>query len=268
MNKEFLGRYDDISLEQYHNDCPGWSKSSLDLVHRSMAHYLANEKKKTEALIFGSAFHSSILTPDLYKKEFCIMPECDRRTTVGKQIYAQFQIENIGKEIITNEQSDSIKKMTESIFSHPIAKNLFNSGDAEHSFFWNDKETGLKCKCRPDYLRTDEICIELKSTKDASYDSFTKDVANYRYYVQGAYFKDGINNSGSGCKEFIICAVESAPPYNVALYRLDDEALIVGRAMYRADLQRVKKFFEVDENERWAGYVPVINDLYLPPWIK
>jgi len=265
------GRYDNLTLEQYHRECPGWSKSSLDKVHRSMAHYFAEierPRKQTEAMLLGSAFHCSILEPSLFENEYCVIPECDRRTKEGKAIYAQFEFESVGKTGISYNAVEQIEGMKKAVYEHPIARNLFLAGDAEHSFFWIDKETGLLCKCRPDYLRKDGICIELKTTRDASYESFKSDVGNFRYYVQAAYFIDGIKAAGFECNEFLFCAVETDYPHNVNIFRLDSEALAVGRVAYKQDLRRVKAFFDEKESDRWAGYMPIVNDLYLPNWIK
>jgi hypothetical protein len=266
-----LGRYDNISIDDYHRNYPGWSKSALDKVHRSMAHYLSeleSPKEQTEAMFFGSAFHTAILEPLLFEKSYFSMPKIDKRTKEGKEEYARQILNNVGKQPLSEDQFDRIEAMRKSINEHPIAGNLFVNGDAEHSFFWIDKTTGLLCKCRPDYLRRDGICVELKTTKDASYDSFQKDIANFRYYVQGSFFRDGINACNVECNEFLICAVETEAPFNVNVFRLDNESLNAGRVAYNGDLYRVKQFFETEESERFAGYLPVVHDMYLPPWIK
>ena len=265
------GRYNNITIEQYHRECPGWSKSSLDKVHRSMAHYLVDKdtpKEPTPSMAFGSAFHCAILESKLYSESYFTLPQLDRRTIVGKNEYCRLLHENIGKIPLSLSDSNSIELMKSAILSHPVAGNLFENGEAENSFFWVDKSTQLLCKCRPDYLRKDGICVELKSTKDASFDSFQKDVANLRYYVQGAFFKDGVNHNQVECKEFLICAVETEAPYNVNVFRLDEESIDIGRNAYKADLEKIKRYFEVDEVERFAGYSPEVNDMYLPNWIK
>lgn len=264
------GRYDNITIEQYHKDYPGWSKTALDKVNRSMAHYLAylDKKEESEALSLGAAFHCAILTPHLFEKEFAVIPECDRRKKEGKELWAEFMAENACKKFITIEQNIAIKPMVDAVMNHPVAGGIFTAGDAEHSFFWTDKNSHLLCKCRPDYLRRDGIIIELKTTKNAEFSEFQRSIAKYRYHVQGAYFLDGVNaNSEVKYDSFLIVAVESEEPYAVAVYKLDQDAIERGRNEYKADHRKIVDYFGAPESERWAGYSPVVQDMFLPAWV-
>lgn len=266
-----VGRYDNITLDQYHNECIGWSKSALDKVHRSISHWLKEKDKpaeQTPALLFGSAFHCSILTPNQFNEEFCISPNFDKRTKAGKEDYAKFITENRNKQIIGETDYNAILGMQKSVFNHPFAGVLFNAGDAEHSFFWKDKATGLLCKCRPDYLRHDNTVVELKTCVDASYYAFRAAVAKYRYYVQGAFFCDGISAVLSeDINEFIIVAVEKTEPYAVAVYRLGPDELKCGRIEYESDLRKIQEYESKPINDRWPGYPDYIQDMFLPSYL-
>jgi exodeoxyribonuclease VIII len=265
------GRYDNISIEQYHRECPGWSKSALDKVNRSMAHYFASKetKEQTPAMLFGSAFHCAVLEPSRYDLEYCVEPEVDKRTKEGKAKYAEFIQLTLGLTPISGGSAESIAKMRDAIYSHPTAGALFNAGDAEHSFFWTDPKTGLLCKCRPDYLRKDNIVVELKTTSDASYFSFQKDIAKYRYYVQGAFFCDGISSViKESVNEFIVVAIEKEEPYGIGIYKLDEDCLNIGRAAYRMDLQKIVAYENTPDNDKWAGYPEFVQDMFLPGWVN
>lgn len=72
------GIYRGISSDDYHTG-PGISKSGLDLVRRSPAHYLHaisaandNERKPTQAQAFGTAFHALVLEPAEFVKNYCL----------------------------------------------------------------------------------------------------------------------------------------------------------------------------------------------------
>lgn len=264
-----VGRFDDISLKEYHH-MPGWSKSALDLVNQSMAHYLhnlENPKEQTEAMAFGSALHCKVLTPELFDKEFYVWQKLPRNTKEGKAAWAKAVCEAGGRSIIDYEQLARIEAVSNAVLSHPVASQLLCDGSAEQSFMWIDKRTGLQCKARPDYFRNDKICLDLKTTEDASYFEFQRKITNYRYHVQGSFFADGITESiGELCNTFILIAVETSAPYNVAIYRLDDDALSVGRGSYQRNLDTVKEFFESED--KWPGYPVHIQDMILPPWTK
>jgi hypothetical protein len=260
-----IGRFDDISLEDYHK-MEGWSKSALDKVHKSMAHYFESltNKETTAALEFGSAFHSKVLTPELFQKEYVIEPVFgDLRTKAAKELRAQFILENPNKKSINFESAAKIDLMAESIFDHPVASQLLTEGDAEHSFFWVDDKTGFKCKARPDYVRRDGIIIDLKTTSDASWFGFQKSIVNYRYHAQGGHFTNGVSKvTGSNYNTFILIAIETEAPYNVACYNLDEDSLNVGRKSIEMDFDKILEY----EKTEWGGYPCMIMDMHLPPW--
>lgn len=72
------GIYDNISNADYHGG-PGISKSGLDLIAKSPAHYFYaanvandNERAPTAAQAFGTAFHALLLEPEEFKKTYAV----------------------------------------------------------------------------------------------------------------------------------------------------------------------------------------------------
>lgn len=249
-----------MTNKEYHKKTEYVSKSLLDLMHKSPAHYKAyiegEEKPATPALIFGSLVHSVVFEQD----DYVVAPVCDRRTKEGKLIYEQFIEESKDKLIVTAEQLQQAQNIKNAVLAHPKAKALIQSeGKAEISYF---KEMhGVKCKCRADYHNTKyNIVIDLKTTQNSSPSEFARSVYNYRYHVQAAFYLDLI-----GAKHFIFIAVEKEPPYNVELYELDDEAIEAGRQEYLKDIETYKECLKTDT---WHGYTTEqkINILSLPAW--
>lgn len=264
-----VGRFQNISLQEYH-EMEGYSKSNLDKINVSMNHYFESLKKKevTRSMIIGSAFHCMVLTPSEFDKEFAVLPECDRRTKEGKNIYAAFVEANFGKTIIDSEDYEIVGQMARNIVVHPVASQLLTNGKPENSFMWIDKESGLKCKCRPDYTRYDNLMIDLKSTDSAVYRDFQRSVINYRYHVQAAYCIDGVNAvEGDSYDTFVLIAVENKAPFNVAVYNVDQAAIELGREAYHLDLFKVVEYYDQPESERWAGYPCMIQELSLPSYM-
>lgn len=265
-----IGKFDNISLKEYHK-MAGWSKSRLDLIHKSPAHMvyaMQNPKDQTPAMSFGSALHCAVLTPSLYQEQYAIAPEFDKRTKEGKAAFAEFESTCQNKEIISAVQAGQIEQMKQAIFAHPLASQLLQNGEAEQSFFWIDKTTGLKCKARPDYLRNDGICIDLKTTEDATFKAFQRSFYNYRYHVQGAFFIDGIFQATQMlCSDFVIIAIEKEPPYGIMVYRLDDLSIDTGRITYEDDLKTAKAWETSPES--FKTVYPISEEpieLSLPPW--
>lgn len=251
----------------------GWSKSALDLIDKSPAHYIAwlkSDREPTPAQSFGSALHCAVLTPRLYHEQYAIEPNIDKRTKIGKELYQEFIEKSEGKAPITSEQASKIEEMKTALFSHSLASKLITNGEAEQSFFWIDPRTGLLCKCRPDYLRYDGICIDLKTTEDSRFKSFQRSSYNYRYHVQGAYFIDGIfQATKKECSDFVIIAIEKEPPYGIMVYRLDDLAIDTGRVSYGMNLDTAKDFKE--NPDKYTTVYPESEnpvELTLPAWAE
>ncbi len=62
---------------------------------------------------------------------------------------------------------------------------------------------------------------------------------------------------------FVFIAVEKTPPYAVALYELDAEAVDLGRALARRDLAR---YANARDFGVWPGYPDAVQSLSLPKW--
>lgn len=79
---------ENMTNAQYHA-AEGVSKSDLDLVHISPAHYKARKGNtaQTPAMLIGSALHKLVLEQESFDKEFAVLPEIDRRTKEGKALY-------------------------------------------------------------------------------------------------------------------------------------------------------------------------------------
>lgn len=159
------------------------SRSELWQMNKTPLHFKYNQehpKEDTPSLVFGRACHKYILEKDDFSNEFVVAPKIDRRTKAGKEEWAHFTFENMGKEIITGDDMAVIEDMAEAINSVPIARELL-TGIHEKSFFWTDEETGVDCKCRPDCLSEYEgkkYIVDCKTTDSCEDRAFERSVRN------------------------------------------------------------------------------------------
>lgn len=269
LHSDGAGVFSGVSNEEYHTG-RGVSKSDLDLVHRSPLHYRAvfsdpvpASREETAAMIFGTAFHTAVLEPDRFTAEYAAAPECDKRTKAGKAALAEWQAANAGKTALTPEDMAAVCGMRDTVMASPIGARLVESSRHELSVY--AEMSGTLCKCRPDGWIMDEgILFDLKSTKDASANSFTKAIANYRYHVQAAWYRAVVDQlTDNSTTDFFFVAVEKEPPYAVALYQLDDISLEAGAETMRADLDAYRRAVETG---KWSGYPRQIQTLTLPAW--
>ena len=271
------GLYPDITNEAYHAGL-GISKSDLDLIHRSPAHYKAakeNPQQPTPAMILGTAVHSAVLEPDVFERLYVTAPEVDRRSKAGREEYAAFEFDAAQnhKLILSADNYKTCMGIRDAVYANNLAaKALYSPGKSECSVFWDiepmaddpfNNKTMILCKCRPDRLRDDGIIVDVKSIEDARADSFRQAVARYRYHVQAAYFSDGVTAAVMPVRGFIFIAIEKQPPYGVATYMLDPEALKIGRMTYEAD---INTFVNCTTSNTWPCYPEEVQTLDLPKW--
>jgi len=263
----------DESNEQYHADRSHISKSGLDEIAHSPAHYQHaqdNPDEPTPALIFGQAFHAWMENPDAFFNDFAMKPEgIDRRTKNGKIQWAAFCEESTGKTIISEEEFSRIKAMSRAVSAHPAAATI-HTGQLyrEHAIRWTDEKTRVACKCRPDLWKATPdgkaLIADFKSALDASPAAFSRDLVKYRYDVQAAHYSAGVRAAtGLEVAGFIFICVEKQPPHNVACYLASDEVLRRGEMLRRRDLE---KYAECLEHDEWPGYSDQLEEVYLPGW--
>ena len=262
------GIRNDLSNDTYHATA-GISKSGLDLIARSPAHYAARylqgvRQEPTPAMTEGTAFHAAALEPERFAADYVVSPDVRR----GTKAWDAFVAKHPGREILKPADYDRIARMAEAVHRHTFARTLLTGGRTEQSVFWRDEETGVLCKCRPDYWRADNTIVDLKSTTDAGRVAFEKAVAKYRYHVQAAFFADGIHSvtgiePGIFDLDFCFIAVEKEPPYGGAVYLASAAMVETGRRIYRENLALYADCLNAGI---WPGYPETVQTIDLPRW--
>ena len=255
------GIYDCYTNSEYHAH-EAVSKSGLDLIHKSPAHYKAARHEDTPALRFGTAFHCAVLENDRFNATYTVI-EGDRRTKAVKDSIKD--AEAAGKIILTADDFNAIMSMAQAVFKNPICAALLRGSLKENSVF--SELDGVRVKCRPDGWSIEKgVLFDLKSTEDASPEGFARTVAKYRYHVQDAFYRHVVasaTNCDADDLSFIFIAIEKKPPFAVALYTLDELAKLQGWVDAREDLRRYKV---AKDTGKWGGYSPRIETLSLPRW--
>jgi len=250
---------------------PGLSKSQLDDLHRSPAHYkweLEHPTEPTPAMIWGQMFHSLVLEPDVFEATYAVLPEgIDRRTREGKEIWADWQLEHVGMTPVDKPSLDTLNAMRDAVFAHRLARNLLVGGTPESSVFWTHTGHEVEAKARLDYIHGQRgLIADLKSCADARSEVFSRACWNYRYHVQAAYYLDAYKAvTGEALEDFLFVCVEKEPPHGVMLYLADGEMVDQGRKEYRADLD---VYCECRDKEFWPCYPDTTFALTLPVWAQ
>lgn len=265
------------------------SASALKRLKISPSHFIEQEKpEKTEALIFGGAYHCFILEPEKFAERYFVFDERDiiekllgegakspRATNAYKEWKdAQFSFAQ-GKEMIDLETKIKLEKMKERLLSSRYIAQLLSDGEPETAFYckvktMDDKESNIVFK--PDFLKYKKrAVIELKTAIDASKEGFPRACAEFDYHIQAAIytdFMDFIQPGVSSWSHYYIVQ-ETKSPYAFNLFEASPQYLAQGRYEYE---QLILLYNQCRENKRWPGYQVWcpnrfgINELDLPKW--
>ena len=242
-----------ISEESYRADL-AYSASDLKKLIAENPFSLWNQKhnpegpliKFPESSVFriGRAVHAAVLEPNEYHSRYGFVP--DRRTKEGKAEAARLQAE--GKTVLNPTEWQLVQEISGAVARHPLAGPLFNKGKAEQSIWWDHQTSGLTCKCRCDWINDSNQIIDLKTTGEggASPKAFANSIGKFSYHLQAAHYMQGVMAT-----DFVFVVVEKAWPYNIGVYRLDQEALDEGLELQQVALHTIA---DCIEKETWPDY--------------
>ena len=223
----------DISNNEYHASS-GISRSSLLEFKRSPYHFWhkymverSDSADPSAALVMGNLIHTMVLEPHKFDDEFVVRPEMDRRTNAGKFAYNQFISTMAGRMSVTKDQVNQADLIANSILTNELCKEMLEGCEIEKSIYFTHLGTGIQCKVRPDAFKGG-LVIDLKTTADASYRSFQNSAYKFGYFLQAAMIDYAFLSQGMKMEKFIFIVVEKEPPYAVAVYVLDEEAIVYG----------------------------------------
>ena len=258
--------------EKEYRQHPAISRSELWHIRESpqkFKYYKENPPEPTPSLLFGQVFHKMLLEPVTFDDEFVVAPEVNRRTKDGKQMWEAFAADHENQTIIPEEMYAKAKEMCEAVKREPLAVKLLN-GAAEVAFCWADEMTGEDCKCRVDVLNasySQPMIVDVKTTADASTDSFIRSAINYGYDFQAAMYFNGVAKNIGKKPLFVFIAVEKEPPYAVNILQADELMLRRGYDLFR---EYIGIYHDCKVSGNWYGYLGrlnQINNLALPSYL-
>lgn len=274
LNSPYLiGCYTHINNEEYHSLKDYISRSAIMDYARSPYTYWAkhlnpNRPKiePTPAMIFGTAFHTLMLEPDLFDKKYIVKKPPVLLKEVGKKAYEEYkkyvsEFEDAGKTLLSSEDGERLWAMQAVFNRNTQAKGLSEGAQYETSYFWQDRDSGLMLKARPDILHENMI-IDLKTCSDASPRAFQNSMVANGYHVQGAMIRDGVEAiQGRRIDNVINICIETKYPFNMAIYVIENGAIDEGERKYKDILLALKT--DINDND-FSDYG--VQQIGLPKW--
>lgn len=199
--------------------------SRLKLAAKSLAHYWAyKQPATTDAMRKGTMFHAFILEPEEFEERYDVLPDIDRRTKAGKEVYNSF-LEG-GKELISKGDFKALEDMRKALNDHPAGRMFQGGGDNETVFTTKDPATGLPLKIKVDRYVIDGDTltpIDIKTTTDASPHGFINACTKFGYAIQDAFYTKVLALSYPNLKVNPIRFVMMEKGSNdIAVYQLDE----------------------------------------------
>jgi exodeoxyribonuclease VIII len=176
----------------------------------------------------------------------------DKRTKAGKEEWALFCEENLGKTIVTRDEAAVIYGCQNACA--PLMEHCaFAEEDIEISMFW--ERDGIACKGRPDMIATinGETCIvDLKTTNDIR--NFDSSFRRFRYDVQAAWYQYGYNAATGNLRDqmpgFWFLVVDTEAPHLCQFMRPSSDVLANANTKIELELAHFKRCQVAKE---WPG---------------
>jgi len=258
-------------IDVYHADKSAISKTGLDQINQSPFIYYSRsldpsrpDERQKVGQLEGNLAHCAVLEPDEFSKRYIVGPDVIRSTKIWKD----FEAENVDRVCIKPDQYEAAMRQADSIRGLPDIREYLGNGRAEVSARWIDPETGVRCRCRPDWVspcgsKTDRL-LDVKTYSDASPEEFKRQIARKAYHIQDAFYSDGYAfASGRDVVEFIFIAVETEWPFAAAAYRLNTDSREEGFNEYRRLLDIYE---ECLRSNKWPGYTEQTVEIELPAY--
>lgn len=262
---------DGQDIEAYHRG-PGISKTGLDHVARSPALFYALHldparpaEKERAGQLEGQLAHCAILEPAEFDKRYVVGPDVSRATKAWKEWEASLPA---GVIAIKPDQRETALRQAESVRRLPDVAEALAAGRPEVSAYWIDPDTGVLCRCRPDWVHpagnNGVILLDVKTYSDASPAEFARQIARKRYHVQDAFYSDGFARaSGLDVLAFVFVAVETEWPFAASAVMLDEPGKRQGAIDMRRDLTTYAACLKAND---WPGHGAAIHQVSMPAW--
>lgn len=276
------GIHTDISITDYHANASHISATSIKEAKVSLKQFdwfRRGLMPKSDGLhfSFGNAFELALLDKAGFESNVAIMQDeywielaNEERKKDGKDPYKQprssaryqaeeskFTAANAGKYIIPQkgpQSYEAIEAMLTSCYSDETIKKLIEGTEYQLSLFWEDAETGLSLKTRPDICkRKKNVIVNLKTAEDGSPKKFSRDLVNYDYPLQACLEISGCLATGlmEQVDNYFWLVVEKNAPYNATIYEFDkaDIALCMDELRFL-----IYKIAKAKEENHYPGY--------------
>lgn len=244
---------ENMKNEDYHSD-KRISSSLLKTALLSSAHikaFLEGKKKKSDAMILGTAIHCYYLERERFESEYAIEFETYKRKT-GDFNVGDYKLDEFGEKKVcisspdgemTGETAKKFLAMKDALDNCEKAKELLVGGKTELSLF-TDKE-----RVRLDLLTSDGWIVDVKTVSGTSEmplepEEFAREFWRFGYDLQMYMYCKVARECGLDIKGFLFLCVDAKIPAGVRIFyfKPEDEWFDYGKQRYETALKRLTAY--------------------------
>ncbi|MCF6304383.1 MAG: PD-(D/E)XK nuclease-like domain-containing protein [Rhodobacteraceae bacterium] len=211
----------------------------------------AYPRKVSPAMTFGRAAHAVLLGDEVFEDKFVVSHYDSFRSKEAKDWRADMI--KFGKEVLTAADMVHINEMSKNLNNEPIIQAGLLEGDTEVSMIWQDRETGVWLKARPDLLPSSGFTSDLKTTTTADPKACFYKTRDMRYDMQMALATMGLRElldlETEACS---LLYVENKEPYMTFVQDIPLSDLAEAEIDVRS---AINDFAEALDSGHWSGYV-------------
>ena len=251
--------FHDVPMQEY-RDWEELSQSQVKKAWQSIRHFTTPFGSETQSMKIGSIFHQMILEPHL-DDYWIVGPAFKKNTKVYKEWLAD---QKEGITIITEAEHYDLQAMKDSVMSSRKARMILDAiQDVEVSARGAIESLPFNMKARADGL-TKPAVVDLKTTVNASKESFSKSIDMFRYDVQGSCYSQAFDKEG-----MVFICVENKAPFNCAVYELDQDAMETGAYILDICCRRIEQYLQDGIASSYQNELDnEIETIGLPGWAK
>lgn len=252
----------DLTTVDYHAH-PAISRTGLKCFRESRRLYHARhvlrlpeaQMEPTPAMNLGTLCHAELLEPGSLEGQFAILPDefPDFRTKAAKQWRDEQQA--AGRIVVKRQEIAAQKAIVQSAAATVGTWLGDDAAIVEQPLFWKDVDSGLPCRCKPDWLinRRDVVwACDFKTTADCSPYAFGRQIASLELWLQDEHYSRGVRANFPGKPVvFLFVVTEKTFPFRTAVHQVDRTFGAHDRIVceYDRTLDAIK---QCERTENWA----------------
>ncbi len=220
---------------------------------------------ETTAQVQGHASHSAILQPDIFERDYAMIPKYGRKKA-DLDAKAKWETEHAQSIILDAREYGVAVNVRNAILKGPLSCLFTGDGINEATILWTDEKTGLRCKARIDRLTTwrgYQCLVDLKTARSITDYAVGRAIAEFHYHIRMAFYAEALRAVDLEPNRVILAWALNSEPWTTRATDMLEDTLAEGAAWWRKLLDLHARCVMAGD---WPGYGDCPEPIGLPKW--